>query len=32
MKCGKNAVEAVDVAIELDVYSGGGVQAYTCGV
>ncbi len=32
MKCGKNAVEAVGVAIELDVYSGGGVQAYTCGI
>ncbi|MGL9737448.1 hypothetical protein [Serratia sp. (in: enterobacteria)] len=30
MKCGKNAVEAVGVAIELDVYSGGNVQAYAC--
>lgn len=30
MKCGKSAVEAVDVAIDLDIYSGGGVQAYSC--
>ncbi|CNI75380.1 hypothetical protein [Yersinia pekkanenii] len=29
MKLGKTAIEAIDVAIEMDVYSGGNVQAYT---
>jgi len=29
MHCGKNAVDAVRVAIEIDVYSGGAVQSFT---
>lgn len=29
MKCGKNAIEAVRIAIEMDVYSGGMVQSFT---
>lgn len=29
MRLGKTAIEAVQLAIEMDVYSGGGVQAFT---
>ena len=29
MKCGKSAIEAVNIAIEMDVYSGGAVQSFT---
>lgn len=28
MRCGKSAIEAVNIAIEMDVYSGGAVQSF----
>lgn len=32
MRCGKHAIDAVQVAIEMDVYSGGKVQSFTTSV
>ena len=31
MKCGKNAIEAVEIAIEMDIYSGGKVESCQIG-